>query len=611
MSAVLNPAREGEAPEAIDQALADALGEWIGCQDDWFRHTLMAVSEALQAGHTCLNLAYWAGQTRWQSDTLPGICFPALSDWRHKLQALAIAPDDGAPVVFEWDRLYLRRYWRFETEVAGAIRQRLALTCDVDTDRARSILERLFPNSPGQTGPDWQKVAAANALFQPFSVIAGGPGTGKTHTVTRLLALLIESMGSSNRDTPKVRLAAPTGKAAQRLAESVTRARSGMASIVDAPVLEAIPSEATTLHRLLGVIPNSYRFRHHESNPLDLDVLVVDEISMVDLPLMARLFRALPAACRVILLGDADQLPSVAAGSVLADLAPRDVTGYSPHRCKQLANLGIELTPADDTPAYADYLSFLRISQRFEGASGIGQLASATIRGEAHNTLALMEGNHQDLDWQSAEALDHQLRAWTEQHYRPIREARNLEDAFEQLQQFRILCPARIGPNGVHAINDRIVGMLNPKRQRFFPGQPIMITRNHYGLGLYNGDIGLVWPDEPEQGDETAPLLAWFPDADGFRPMAPGRLPDHETVYAMTIHKTQGSEFESVALVLPERPTAVLSRELIYTGVTRARNRLTIVGSERVWRAGVGQAVERHSGLGARLRADNAADNQA
>lgn len=610
MSAVLNPAREGEAPEAIDQALADALGEWIGCQDDWFRHTLMAVSEALQEGHTCLNLAYWAGQTRWQSDTFPGIRFPELSDWRQKLQALALTPDDGAPVVFERDRLYLRRYWRFETEVAAAIKQRLALTSEVDTDRARGILERLFPEHPGQTEPDWQKVAAANALFQPFSVIAGGPGTGKTHTVTRLLALLIESMGSSGGAMPQVRLAAPTGKAAQRLAEAVTRARSGMASIVDAPVLETIPSEATTLHRLLGVVPNSYRFRHHESNPLDLDVLVVDEISMVDLPLMGRLFRALPAACRVILLGDADQLPSVAAGSVLADLAPRNVGGYSPHRCKQLAELGIELTPAGDTPAYADYLSFLRVSQRFEGSSGIGQLASTTIRGEEHNTLAILEGNHPDLDWQCAEALDDQLRAWTEQQYRPIGKAQSLKDAFEQLQRFRILCPARIGPNGVHAINERIVSMLNPKRQRFFAGQPIMITRNHYGLGLYNGDIGLIWPDEPEQGGETAPLLAWFPDADGFRPMAPGRLPDHETVYAMTIHKTQGSEFESVALVLPDRPTPVLSRELLYTGVTRARTRLTVVGNERVWRTAVAQAVERHSGLDARLRADNVAQNQ-
>ncbi|MGM0449437.1 MAG: exodeoxyribonuclease V subunit alpha [Pseudomonadota bacterium] len=602
MSAVLNPVREGEAPEAIDQALADALCEWIGCQEDWFRHTLMAVSEALQEGHTCLHLPYWAGQVRWQTETFPGIQFPELAEWREDLQALAITPDDNAPVVFEQDRLYLRRYWRFETEVATAIRERLAVNEHIDEASAKAALERLFPEPEGQAGPDWQKAAAANALFQRFSVIAGGPGTGKTHTVTRLLALLVETMTASGGAMPRVHLAAPTGKAAQRLAESVANARSGLESTTEASVLEGIPSEATTLHRLLGVIPNSHRFRHHEDNPLPVDVLVVDEISMVDLPLMTRLFRALPQECRVILLGDADQLPSVAAGSVLADLAPRDVSGYSPERCQRLSALGIELAPARNGVGEADYLSFLRESRRFGGTSGIGQLATATIQGDEAATLEVLGQNPGDVAWQDASALPEQLTAWIEQQYRPITEAPGLEEAFERLQAFRILCPARVGPNGVNALNERIVNALNPQRQRFFRGQPVMITRNHYGLGLYNGDIGLIWPDEAETGGE-APLLAWFPGREGFTPMAPGRLPDHETVYAMTIHKTQGSEFDAVALVLPEKPSGILSRELIYTGITRARSRLTVLGSETVWRAGIRQGVERHSGLGVRLKA--------
>ena len=603
MSAVLNPVREGEAPEAIDQALADALCEWIGCREDWFRHTLMAVSEALQEGHTCLHLPYWAGQTRWQSDTFPGIRFPELAEWRQGLSALAISPDDDAPVVFERDRFYLRRYWRFETEVAASIRERLAVTGSVDAPSARAALERLFPREAGQAAPDWQKVAAANALFQRFSVIAGGPGTGKTHTVTRLLALLIE-MSASGGEMPRVHLAAPTGKAAQRLAESVVKARSGLASDVEPRVMEAIPQEATTLHRLLGVIPNSHRFRHNDDNPLNVDILVVDEISMVDLPLMARLFRALPPECRVILLGDADQLPSVAAGSVLADLAPRDVSAYSPERCQQLAALGIELDAADDGSGGVDYLSFLRESRRFGGSSGIGQLAAAAISGHEEGTLNVLRGAHEDVVWQGGGALSEQLAAWTEQNYRPITEATDLKEAFARLQAFRILCPARVGPNGVQSINERIAAALNPERQRFFRGQPIMITRNHYGLGLYNGDIGLIWPDKAEREGEAPPLLAWFPAEEGFIPMAPGRLPDHETVYAMTIHKTQGSEFDSVALVLPERPSAILSRELIYTGITRARSRLMVIGGEAVWRAGISQAVERHSGLGVRLRGD-------
>lgn len=604
MSAVLNPSREGEAPEAIDQALADALCEWLGCRADWFRHTLMAVSEALQEGHTCLQLPYWAGQTCWQTDTFPGIRLPELTQWRQGLAELALAPDDGAPVVFEQDRLYLRRYWRFETEVATSILSRLAVTENVDVTSASATLERLFPGRDRQAEPDWQKVAAANALFQRFSVIAGGPGTGKTHTVTRLLALLLETTATGEEDLPRVHLAAPTGKAAQRLAESVATARSGLEQDTSAAVRAAVPGEATTLHRLLGVIPNRHHFRHHEDNPLPVDILVVDEISMVDLPLMARLFRALAPQCRVILLGDADQLPSVAAGSVLADLAPRDVTRYSPERSRQLATLGIEVTPGDSSDSgRADYLSFLRQSRRFGGSSGIGQLAAATINGDVEGTVSVLRGEAEDLVWQSGDALREQLRVWTEQRYRPIAEARDLGEAFRQLQAFRILCPARVGPNGVHAINERIVSSLNPDRQRFFRGQPIMITRNHYGLGLYNGDIGLIWPDEPEREGEVPPLLAWFPGEEGFTPMAPGRLPDHETVYAMTIHKTQGSEFDSVALVLPDKPSALLSRELIYTAVTRARSGLTLIGSEVVWRAGVSQVVERHSGLGERLRA--------
>ncbi|MEQ6885014.1 exodeoxyribonuclease V subunit alpha [Salicola sp. Rm-C-2C1-2] len=606
MSAVLNSLREGEAPEVIDQALADAVCEWIGCREDWFRHTLMAVSEALQEGHTCLHLPYWAGQTRWQSDISSGIQLLELADWRERLQALAIRPDDNAPVVFEQDRFYLRRYWRFETEVASSIRKRLAVTENVDASSARATLERLFPSGEGRSGPDWQKVAAANALLQRFSVIAGGPGTGKTHTVTRLLALLIETTASDSSGTLRVHLAAPTGKAAQRLAQSVVKARSGLAPDVDDQVHQAIPQEATTLHRLLGVIPNSHRFRHNEDNPLNVDILVVDEISMVDLPLMARLFRALPPKCRVILLGDADQLPSVAAGSVLADLAPRDVAVYSSERCRQLATLGIDLDPADGGSGGADYLSLLRESRRFEGSSGIGQLAAAAISGDGEGTLNVLRGAYDDVVWHAGDALSEQLAFWTEQQFRPVTEAGNLEEAFERLRAFRVLCPARIGPNGVHAINERVTAALNRERQRFFRGQPIMITRNHYGLGLYNGDIGLIWPDEPERKGETPPLLAWFPGEEGFTPMAPGRLPDHETVYAMTIHKTQGSEFDAVALVLPERPSAIVSRELIYTGVTRARSRLTVIGSEPVWRAGISRVVERHSGLGVRLRAGKA-----
>jgi len=590
----------------IDLYLAAQLCDWLQAHDDCLFHSIAGASSTLQQGHSCLYLPAWAGHTEWHNDEKPGYTFPALQDWLARLNQLPIGPDDNAPIVLDGDRLYLRRYWQFETELAGHLHQRMhpnqteaANAQPIDTKTAKAALHTLFPtlaNKERPDTPDWQAIAAANALFNGFNIIAGGPGTGKTYTVTRLLALL--AMTSPHE--LHIRMAAPTGKAAQRLAESIRDAKSDLAGRIDMLALNSIPDDATTLHRLLGVIPNQLDFRHNQRNPLDCDVLLVDEVSMVDLPMMTRLFRALPEHCKVILLGDADQLPSIAAGSVLADLAQRPHPGYSPQRTKALKTLGLtvptqssQLAARSSELAAPNYLTFLIHSRRFGQHSGIGRLANQVINGEAEASLATLKSDAEDLAWIPFEKAQQQISHWVDHWYRPIANEPDKTAAFKALFQFRLLCPARPGPFGVEALNERILKTLNPTRAPFFKGQPIMVTENHYGVGLYNGDIGLIWPD-----DTTGHLMAWFQAGDSdYRPLAPGRLPRFETVYAMTIHKTQGSEFERVAIVLPEQAMGLLSRELVYTGLTRAKRELFVVGGEGVWYEGVVKKVERMSGL--------------
>ena len=583
-----------EAP-ALDRALARALCRWYRCEDDWFRLTVMAVSQALQEGHSCLYLPDWA--ERGVAGALGATALPALDDWQCRLSALPLDAASATPLVLDGPRLYLRRYWQFEQRLAGALRPRLASAPVADLAQAREVLDRLFPARALGEPPDWQKVAAANALLQSFTVVAGGPGTGKTYTVTRLLACLIACLAPGRTAPLAIGMAAPTGKAAQRLAESIAAARSDLQGLLPTAVLDAIPDTGITLHRLLGVVSHGPGFRHCAGNPLRLDILVVDEASMVDLPLMARLFEALPANCRVILLGDPDQLPSVAAGSVLADLAAGAANGYSPERQARLAALGVTFEAAEAGSGETDYLTVLRQSRRFDSSGGIARLARQVLSGDSAASLQTLSTAGDTLARLDDAGSGAVVTRWLDLYYQPIARAESLEQAFMHLQQFRILCPTRGGARGVEAINRLALARMNPAGLAHYRGKPLMITRNHHDLGLYNGDVGLLWPDDEGQ------LMAWFPSAGGFRPMAPGRLPEHEVVYAMTIHKTQGSEFQRVALLLPEQARAGLTRELLYTAITRAREALEVVASEAVWRAGVEQRVQRDSGLPALLQA--------
>lgn len=577
-------------------------------------HSIMATSQALREGHTCLKLVNVCEQSYWTDEQAnkPGYQFPSMDKWRHYLLETTIKPDDNQPLIFEQNRLYLRRYWQFEQQLADAIRSILHRTVAIDLSKGQEIIAQLFPGEESVNGElDWQKIAVANALGRQFSIIAGGPGTGKTFTVTKLLAALQALSANSLR----IAMIAPTGKAAQRLNESIQKAKSYLCEqyMPSVESLKSIPDTASTVHRLLGVQPGSHNFRHNEHRQLPFDVVLVDEISMIDLPLMTRLFRAISQQCRIIMLGDADQLPSVAAGSVLSDLAPEKQPGYSRLNARQLKALTGFDVPIAET-AY-DHLTVLQKSHRFEGGGEIGQLAAQVISGDAKTSWAVLKKGQQQVAIASNESLITWLEALVEQYYGPLFASEtgqhlSVLEAFEQLKQFRFLATMRLGEQGVNRINDYVESYL--RRQGlitsgndFYPGRPIMVTENHYHVGLYNGDTGLLWPNE--QGKLQAAFMqhnARESSDEAIRWLSIGRLPRIETVYAMTIHKTQGSEFSHVALILPQQDSPVLSRELLYTGITRASKQLTIWGEKSIFELGVERKIQRFSGLRERVFAN-------
>ncbi len=555
-------------------------------------------------GDVCIELPAFAGKALFGSDNQPEIetlSAPRLSAWRQTIQAcgqVASPGHRGLMVLDSADRLYLAKYWHFEATLAQALCERANRPIEVDLPRLQTGLQRLFSHHNNDI--DWQQIAAAMAVLNSFSVISGGPGTGKTTTVVKLLALLVEQGG----DKPlRIALAAPTGKAAARLSESI-KEKKGELACADA-VREAIPDEASTLHRLLGVMPGKVGFRHHRDNPLHLDVLVVDEASMVDLPMMFRLLEALPSHARLILLGDKDQLASVEAGSVLGDIcnaAWRE--SYSARICEQLQLLtGAELTPLKqlDSPLN-DCIALLRKSYRFDSAGGIGLLAMAVNAGDAQQALASFDDLFNDniaIETVAVGELPRRLAQQGREHYRHYLACDNPLDALQAFNRFRILSAQREGPFGVEQLNQSIETALNQQglidnRQPFYAGRPIMITRNDYGLTLFNGDIGLIWPD----GENSGRLRAFFVMPDGrVRKILPNRLPPHETVYAMTVHKSQGSEFEQVLLVLPDEISPLISRELLYTGITRAKETVTVWARPTLFEQAVKRRMTRVSGL--------------
>ena len=533
-------------------------------------------------GNICVHLPSVAGTT-WGRLTLP-----SLEAWTARLNQSPVVgkPGEFKPLILDTTgRLYLHRYWDYETRLAAAIRQRTASSGGLvfDESKAGELLRRFFPDD--QTGEsNWQRVAASTALRRRFCVISGGPGTGKTRTVIVLLALLLEL---TEERPMRIALAAPTGKAAARLQESLRKLKGAMPS--SDSVKSRLPEESFTLHRLLGSRPDSAFFKYNAENPLPLDVIIIDEASMVDLALMTKLVEAVPPDARLILLGDRDQLASVEAGSVLGDICEAAKTSHG----GGLAGCVVQLER----------------NYRFGSKNGLLALSRVVNAGDASAAMELLSSAGAGAAIASRplparSQLKAALRERVIAEFGPVLDAPDPAAALAALGRFRILCALREGPLGVAGLNRFIEEILREagkihEQGPWYHGRPVMITRNDYSLQLFNGDVGVIWPDQV-----TGQPRAWFADATtGVRALLPLRLPEHETAFAMTVHKSQGSEFAGVLLLLPDRASPVLSRELIYTGLTRASERAEVWFTEPVLRDALAQRATRTSGLQDQLKA--------
>ena len=599
----------------LDDALANTLRRLDPSTPDAVLAAAALASLAVARGHAGFELA------RPQPLAEAELPWPEAEAWAQALRAsrFVAVPATGeeiaapAPLVLERGLLYLRRYREYERRLALRLRQIAAapvLAQASDFENLAALFARLFPQAHDG---DRQARAAALALRRPLLLVTGGPGTGKTTTIARLLVLRIAQAQQAGRAPPRIALAAPTGRAADRMAESLQRAaRQLQAQGIAAEVLAALPAAASTLHRLLGVIPDAPQFRHRADNPLPFDIVVVDEASMVDLPLMCKLAEAVADGAQLILLGDPDQLPSVEAGDVLAAIlaaaGPGDALHETDANALQPLLGDAETAPTGRDAGLAGHRVHLQRGYRQSEALDLAPLAEAMRHGDAQETLRLLRGGALS-NVQFHEGADDPLAARPEflAHWRALAAHTDPAAALQQAGRLRLLTALREGPQGAQGLNQRIEARLGGQRlggaPAWYPGRLVLVLENHHRHGLFNGDVGLCLADA-----DGAPRV-WFPGvadagsgaAPAVRAFHPAVLPRHEAAFAMTVHKAQGSEFDEVWLQLPRSDARVLSRELLYTAITRARSALHVAGSAEVIAAALSRHASRVSGLAWRL----------
>jgi len=605
----------------LGRTLLDISGEHESEGADAVALGAAFASWAVQRGHVCVDLAQLDARG-FQDDKgspIEGIRLPQPEAWAAALspsKLVAIGGQDETArrplILVQQTRLYLARYFDYEQRLAEALLKRSRRQLEtLDGPLLKRGLDALFPSTtPGTEG---QRRACLLATLRGLSVISGGPGTGKTYTVAKVLSLLQEQALAAGREPLRIQLLAPTGKAAQRLGEAIQQ---NLASLPEA-LRSLVPAEASTLHRALGYQRNTpTRFRHGALNPLPADVVIVDEASMVDLALMAKLVDAVHPRARLVLLGDKDQLASVEAGAILGEIYggnPDD--GYSRELAESVQRLTGDAVPVSPTlpnPGLHDCMVHLSYVHRFAGGSPIAKLAQAVNAGDVEAAFAVLDAPEPEVDLRpiAAEAeLPKIFGALVEDRFGALRDG-TVADKLRALSSFRFLCAHRRGKLGVGGLNRFVAEHLTRRglldaRGDWYDGRPILVTANDYSLDLFNGDVGIIAEDPKADPSEAArrPLLAFFPSSHSSEPrqFPPGQLPPHETVFAMSVHKAQGSELDEVALVLPDRMSPILTRELIYTGITRAKKRVTIYGTREVLAAAIEARVQRASGLGEAL----------
>ena len=576
-------------------------------------------------GDTCLNLAALAElplllrPATEEEIEQPLLHAPTITEWRQQLAASSIVGqnEEHQPLILDGTRLYLYRYFRDEKIIVKELQQRM-IKQDYDTDTLKQRLDSLFDTSTTEKmeQTQGQKIAAAMALTRKLTIITGGPGTGKTTTVTKILALLLET-------NPKLRimLAAPTGKAAARLSESIIEQTELIKNAVDTNVLEAIPKDASTIHRMLGWQRDG--FVHNAENHLPCDCLLLDETSMIDLGMMAKLLSALPEHCRLIMLGDRDQLESVEAGSVLGDITGHgQELSLTPPRFSELDEIitdKLDRTQSTDTPQIADHIAHLNYSHRFAGGGGIGRLSDAVNNSDYETAITVMQSNDPELGL--IEISRDTVRPGSSiinlavEYYSPIFDAKNAEEALKIFETSRVLTALRQGPWGETEIGKQIENQLRNKGYiKVEPGQPyrgmpIIIRSNDRETGLFNGDTGIFWPEpkseKADQNDSSDKkqqnLMAWFRINGELKSFSVHQLPNWQSAWTLTVHRSQGSQYQKLILVLPSQESKVLSPELIYTGITRAQKHCTLVINTAQFEGALENRIKRTSGLGVRM----------
>ena len=567
--------------KALDHQLADLMQKLNGESNKTLKECTLEISKNTQEGK---------------------IAFACNSQQQKELLLAEVVGGEGdyKPLILDDGYLYLRRYWQYQDQLATLIKSRLEVEA-LPQNKQEWLQKRLdfyFPSHVQGEEVDWQRLAAERALKQQFLIISGGPGTGKTTTITRILALLIEQYLSDKKDLNNelikstktggdvlsILLAAPTGKAAVRMLDAIHEAQNTLELPIQIQTL--MPTQASTIHKLLGSQHGRLSFKYNQSNPLKADIVIVDEASMIDIALMAKLVEAVPPHAKLILVGDKDQLSSVETGSVFADL------------CTGLKN--------------SDNLLTLKKNWRFSENSNIGQLAIAVNNGDTQTlTDILQDQTTSDCSLISPEhfftkKIPHEfIEPWDEYFQTLNNPQASISEIFDAFNQHRILCALRKGSNGSQAISAGIEKALEKratiklgkaKNKSWYHGRPIMITQNSYSRGLFNGDTGIALY-------RNGAMKIYFPDEEKgmFKSLAPVRLPPHQTTWAMTIHKSQGSEFDQVTMVLPHEFMPLLSRQLIYTGITRAKKGINIIASKEVLVAGIKQEAIKATQVESRL----------